>query len=289
MAYIGLPTKANFTSGLLDRFTSTTGTTVTLTHDISSENDIVVFVNFVKQDSTTYSVGGTGNKTLTLGGTLVSSDIVEVHYLNIVGQTVNPSANSVGNSQTASSIINGQTAETSIADSDEVLIYDASATALRKMTKANFVSGIGGANTPHFEAYRSGTQAISNGTWTTILFNAEARDTSSVYDTSNGRFTPTTAGKYFCYANVIGGNDGSSSLNYVLAKFFKNGSDYQTTSVFKQDSRGYPGANYTVSACHVIEFNGSSDYLEVKINMDTTVGTPDCVENSNFGAYKIIE
>ena len=150
-------------------------------------------------------------------------------------------------------------------------------------------TGVGGTNTPHFEAYRSGTQAISNGVWTTILFNAEARDASSLYDTSNGRFTPTTAGKYFCYANVIGGNDGSSSLNYVLAKFFKNGSDYQTTSVFKQDSRGYPGANYTVSACHVIEFNGSSDYLEVKINMDTTVGTPDCVENSNFGAYKIIE
>ena len=88
MSYIGIPPQANFSSGLLDRFTSTTGTTVTLTHDIASENDIVVFVNFVKQDSTTYSVGGTGNKTLTLGGTLVSSDIVEVHYLNIVGQTM---------------------------------------------------------------------------------------------------------------------------------------------------------------------------------------------------------
>ena len=99
MSYIGLPPKATFSSGLLDRFTSTTGTTVTLTHDIASENDIVVFVNFVKQDSTTYSVGGTGNKTLTLGGTLVSSDIVEVHYLNIVGQTVTPSTNSVGSSQ----------------------------------------------------------------------------------------------------------------------------------------------------------------------------------------------
>ena len=156
-------------------------------------------------------------------------------------------------------------------------------------TLQNNGAAVGGTNTPHFEAYRSGSQAISNGVWTTILFNTEARDASSIYDTSNGRFTPTTAGKYFCYANVIGGNDGASSLNYVLAKFYKNVSDYQTTSVFKQDSRGYPGANYTVSASHVIEFNGSSDYLEVKINMDTTVGSPDCVESSNFGAYKIIE
>ena len=49
MSYIGIPPQANFSSGLLDRFTSTTGTTVTLTHDIASENDIVVFVNFVNK------------------------------------------------------------------------------------------------------------------------------------------------------------------------------------------------------------------------------------------------
>tara|TARA_X000001382_G_scaffold89528_1_gene64184 strand:- start:568 stop:1416 length:849 start_codon:yes stop_codon:yes gene_type:complete len=99
MGYIGVQPKAGFTSGLLDRFTSTTGTTVTLTHDIASENDIIVFVNFVKQDSTNYSVGGTGNKTLTLGGTLVSSDVVEVHYINAVKLTQAPSAGSVGISQ----------------------------------------------------------------------------------------------------------------------------------------------------------------------------------------------
>ncbi len=136
MAYIGLPPKANFTSGLLDRFTSTTGTTVTLTHDIASENDIVVFVNFVKQDSTTYSVGGTGNKTLTLGGTLVSSDIVEVHYLNIVGQTVAPSSGSVGSSQLTTGAVTGAKLNTDVisaqtelatapADTDEFLVSDA--------------------------------------------------------------------------------------------------------------------------------------------------------------------
>ena len=41
-------------------------------------------------------------------------------------------------------VITGQTAETTIADDDLVLIYDTSATALRKMTKANLVSGLGG-------------------------------------------------------------------------------------------------------------------------------------------------
>jgi len=41
-------------------------------------------------------------------------------------------------------VITGQTAENTIADDDLVLIYDASESALRKMTKANFVSGLSG-------------------------------------------------------------------------------------------------------------------------------------------------
>ena len=52
-------------------------------------------------------------------------------------------------------VITGQTAETSIATDDTILIHDTSASALRKMTRANFVSGIGGTNTPAFKAYFS--------------------------------------------------------------------------------------------------------------------------------------
>ena len=47
-------------------------------------------------------------------------------------------------SDITSTIITGQTAETSIADDDLILISDTSASALRKMTKANFISGVGG-------------------------------------------------------------------------------------------------------------------------------------------------
>lgn len=42
------------------------------------------------------------------------------------------------------SIITGQIAETSIADDDLVLIYDVSESSLKKITKSNFVFGIGG-------------------------------------------------------------------------------------------------------------------------------------------------
>ena len=96
MTYIGQQPSTTFDSGIQDRFTGLTTNTVTLTHDISAETDILVVWNNIVQDSSTYSVGGTGNKTLTLGGTLSSGDVVTVYYTNRVMQSVNPTANSVG-------------------------------------------------------------------------------------------------------------------------------------------------------------------------------------------------
>tara|TARA_B100000674_G_scaffold452359_1_gene423829 strand:+ start:92 stop:958 length:867 start_codon:yes stop_codon:yes gene_type:complete len=286
LSYIGVPPQATFSSGLLDRFTSTTGTTVTLTHDIASENDIVVFVNFVKQDSTTYSVGGTGNKTLTLGGTLVSSDIVEVHYLNIVGQTVNPSANSVGSSQLTADSITGQTAETSIATDDTVLIHDTSAGALRKMTRANFVSGVGGNNTPAFRVKLSGNQSMSAGSHTKIQFNTEDFDTDNAYDnSSNYRFTPQTAGKYFIYLGVFYDHS-SGTPNLYNTSIYKNGSSFEGTYHGSlSGSIGHYASSITVNT--IVTLNGSSDYVEAYGRQSGT-GTPVMTTGSFFGGYKLI-
>ena len=289
MAYIGLPPKANFTSGLLDRFTSTTGTTVTLTHDIASENDIVVFVNFVKQDSTTYSVGGTGNKTLTLGGTLVSSDIVEVHYLNIVGQTVNPSANSVGSSQLTADVITGQTELASgVASTDELLISDAGT--LKRVD----VSLIGGANTPAFMGYLSSDQSVTDNTLTKVTINAEEYDTAGNYDhSSNYRFTPTTAGKYFFYATCCMRSTTNSTLKNGRLIFYKNGSAlYGGVSELTTNY----GVAQQVTLTASFEMNGSSDYVELFGSVDHVGGASkfesdyfSTNRSTFFGAYKIIE
>lgn len=71
---------------------------------------------------------------------LTSADITDnvITSAKIVDGTIT-------NTDIASSIITGQTAETSIAGGDQILIYDDSATALRKMTRTNFVSGLGAA------------------------------------------------------------------------------------------------------------------------------------------------
>ena len=291
MAYIGLPPKANFTSGLLDRFTSTTGTTVTLTHDISSENDIVVFVNFVKQDSTTYSVGGTGNKTLTLGGTWFSSDIVEVHYLNIVGQTVNPSANSVGSSQLTADSITGQTAETSIADDDTIIIHDTSASALRKMTKANFTSGIGGTNSKMFLAKMNASQTMSSATATKMTMS-EVLDPDSVYDgSSNYRWTPGETGKYYIFFHTYYSEQGGGSVlrdNYVWLR--KNGSNFITSEQYFNSSR--PAWNMHEGGI-ILDVTSTSDYFEIWAYISVDSGTPQVVGASSvfhsyWGGYKLL-
>ena len=82
----------------------------------------------------------------------------------------------------------GATAETAIADADLVLIYDDSATAVRKMTKSNFVSGIGGSNSSKFSAYATSGQSFSSGTWTKINIVNEFYDVDSNYDATNSKF-----------------------------------------------------------------------------------------------------
>lgn len=53
-------------------------------------------------------------------------------------------AGSIDHEHLAADVINGATLEASIAADDEILIYDTSATALRKMTRSNFLSGVAG-------------------------------------------------------------------------------------------------------------------------------------------------
>ena len=102
----------------------------------------------------------------------------------------------ISNADVNATVITGQSALTSVASDDTVLISDTSASgALKKMTRANFVSGIGGANTPQFSARASSNQTIANSTLTKIAFGTEIFDPQSTF--ASNRFTPGVAGNYF--------------------------------------------------------------------------------------------
>ncbi len=178
----------------------------------------------------------------------------------------------------------GATVETSIADSDLVLIYDDSATAVRKMTKANLVAGIGGTNTPYFLAYASANKNLSETTITKVDLNTEVYDSASNFDsTTNYRFTPTTAGYYYFFAQVAivfgeQGTDTASNRAYI----YKNGSQLAFNS------------NIGWANVHWIDYaNGTTDYYELYARVDTVSNTGwaytgSANKETYFGAYKLI-
>ena len=290
MTYIGKEPADSFISFAKQDFTTSATTSYTLDNAVTNENELALFINFVRQEPTAaYTASGT---TLTLTSATASGDDMYCVYLGQAKQTVNAPDGSVGNSQVAASVITGQTAETSIATDDTVLIHDTSAGALRKMTRANFVSGVGGANTPAFEATKNAHQyGISLSTDVKITYETEIFDTAGNYASS--RFTPTTAGKYFVYCGQRMITNDNGTLTRTQLKLYKNGSKYQNVVSDFNLTDNYTRAtgNY-ISA--TVDMNGSSDYLEVYGQIQNTnaatTNTGFHLENGSvFGAYKIIE
>ena len=191
----------------------------------------------------------------------------------------------------------GATVETSIADSDLVLIYDDSATAVRKMTKANLIAGVGGANTPAFFAYKTSAQTVTNDVDTLISFQTEVFDTANCYDNSSTyRFTPTTAGKYFVFTSLSSNGNGANSVRDFVIRLYFNGAFLNYTTIFSN----YPnqtGKEHSGFFSTIQTFNGTSDYIAIYGRV-TGTGSPLVIEsgypnstsqNVIFGAYKLTE
>ena len=155
-------------------------------------------------------------------------------------------------------------------------------------TLQNNGASVGGANTPSFEATLSGNQTVTDESNVKIQFNTEVFDTDSCYDnSSNYRFTPTTAGKYFVYT-MIGCNSGSNTeLHTINCRIYKNGSAYANSHF---DFRANYSRFATGTTTAIIDFNGSSDYVEAYAYIDDGSGNGHVQsgEYSRFGAYKII-
>ena len=151
-------------------------------------------------------------------------------------------------------------------------------------------TAFGGVNTPAFEAYLSAQQVIPNVTVTKINIDTERFDTANAYDNStNYRFTPQTAGKYFVYANLNLQTNGKKVAN-AIPSIYKNGSNYtQSASNFANNTT----STIAIGTTNIITMNGSSDYLEVHAYIEVYDGaeariTPE-LAGSYFGAFLIIE
>jgi len=255
---------------------------------------------------------------LKLGGTLVSATAAELNILDGVTATA-----------AEINLIDGGTARgtTAIADGDGVLINDAGT--MRQTTVETLKTYIGGFDvssitgatalttqpastdelvlsdngtlkrldfahlfaTPAFEATVGSTYNISDATAAKVSFNTEVFDTDGKYDhSSNYRFTPTVAGKYFCYLYVQQSGEANGNFEQGYAYIYKNGSSHAQIHTSAYSSNALRDITFNVYA--VIDLD-ADDYIEAyAFYDDNDMGSnPRMVggaTNTRFGAYRLL-
>jgi hypothetical protein len=117
---------------------------------------------------------------------------------------------------------------------------------------------------PTFRAYRAANQTITQNVFTKIQLDTENFDTDSCFDsTTNYRFTPTLAGYYQINASID-----TSGTNVWYGIFYKNGSEFSRWAQNGALGNGLSGSD-------IIQFNGTTDYLELYIYSTGVAATAD--------------
>jgi hypothetical protein len=146
-------------------------------------------------------------------------------------------------------------------------------------------TGFGGTMTPAFAATQANTGFTASAD-SKIAFATEIFDTDNCYDNStNYRFTPTTAGKYFVFANIAFDADSAYSRHQI--KIYKNGS-HIARSQLRFVNNEFQNADTNTAINYVVDMNGSSDYLEIYGFLDQNGATQNTAGYGVFGAYRII-
>jgi hypothetical protein len=263
MPFIGNQPALSYTSFAKQDFTTSATTSYTLDNPVTNENEIALFINFVRQEPTTaYTASGTS---LTLTSATSASDDMYCVFLGKAVQTVNPPNASVGTAQIANLAV----------------------------TSGKLASGLLPDNTPYFFVRKSANQSVTSGAITKVTLDVEDLDTDSCFDNStNYRFTPTTAGKYFFFA-CGRGTASSGTLNYVNVMIRKNGTAGVGNSFVNSGLEHYtsPGNSDTASPSVILTMNGSTDYVEMYMQVGGTSPSISYESNGNqtfFGGYKLI-
>ena len=142
-------------------------------------------------------------------------------------------------------------------------------------------------NAPAFEATVSSNQTITDNVTSIVEFDTELFDTDGKYDHStNYRFTPTVAGKYFIYASIGVSAEGDAQLQNVFGQLFKNGSQVKN-SHFNYGGNNSRFATTTLNAILTLD---SDDYVDARIQAADSSGSAivQPTPYSTFGAFKLI-
>lgn len=104
MGYVGNQSGSGYSSVPAKQdLTGATGTSLTLTHAVANDENIDLYINNVRQEpGTAYTVAGT---TVSLTGSVVSTDDIYVVYNSLVLQTTVPPDNSVTSAKIATGAV----------------------------------------------------------------------------------------------------------------------------------------------------------------------------------------
>ena len=173
----------------------------------------------------------------------------------------------------------------SVSGTSTLTVGSSNSSAISLAKNVSLASGVEQSNflNPAFRARMSGAQSITCGTYTKVDYDTEFFDTDSAYDNStNYRFTPQTAGKYFIFASVQSGE--TSDFDDFQIQIHKNGSTYAQTRI-----RHHYGDNINCQV--IVDMNGSTDYVEGFVyqasgsNLNVSgAGFP----RTRFGGFRVI-
>ena len=143
-------------------------------------------------------------------------------------------------------------------------------------TKASFLY-------PAFEAHSDSNQSLTDNTYAKVALQTEVLDTNSNFDnSSNYRFTPTVAGKYYIEGQARGSGSNNDTLRNVYAAIYKNGSLYKESRINFQPNEIELCA---IQVSAIIDMNGSSDYVELYAAVDITSGSASLSEGTKANYF----
>ena len=149
----------------------------------------------------------------------------------------------------------------------------------------------GGSNAPYFYAHLSADDTTpGDNAWTKVKCNTVAFETGTTYDeTTNYRWTPAAAGKYYLYGQVKCTSDSSYKLGEVWISFYKNGVELITMSEHKNENTSY---NRVPAMSALVDMN-DTDYVEFWARMNYYSGVGRFVggtdQQTHFLGYKLID
>jgi len=148
----------------------------------------------------------------------------------------------------------------------------------------------GGTNTPAFARDSGGgnVEVTSKNTWTLVTNGTAIIDTDSDYTDVTGAFLPSSAGNYLIYGMM---SIYADQIQTVTPAIYRNGVEYIAFRPAGFNSVMTSPAYYLTSSAFttVMNFNGTSDYIQMYINANWGTGSFYINGRATFGAIKIIE